>query len=73
MLGTDELIRYLDLYELELDPQFDGLIGNVVGGECRGSLMCSQVVMTENRGLPLSTQQTDIGAPPKPWTSWTRS
>jgi len=27
VLGTDELIQYLDRYELELDPQFDGLIG----------------------------------------------
>ena len=27
MLGTDELFTYLDKYDLELDPQFDGLLG----------------------------------------------
>lgn len=27
MLGTDELFAYLDHYDLELDQQFDGLIG----------------------------------------------
>ena len=27
VLGTEELFRYLDAYDLELDPHFDGLIG----------------------------------------------
>ncbi len=27
VLGTEELFAYLDHYDLELDPQFDGLIG----------------------------------------------
>ena len=27
VLGTEELFQYLDHYDLELDPQFDGLIG----------------------------------------------
>lgn len=27
VLGTDELVAYLDKYDLELDPHFDGLIG----------------------------------------------
>ena len=27
VLGTDELFEYLDKYDLELDPHFDGLIG----------------------------------------------
>jgi casein kinase II subunit alpha len=27
VLGTDELVTYLDKYDLELDPHFDGLIG----------------------------------------------
>ncbi len=27
MLGTDDLFAYLDKYELELDPQFDGVLG----------------------------------------------
>ena len=26
MLGTDELFDYLDKYDLELDPHFDGLL-----------------------------------------------
>mmetsp|Transcript_33704 Transcript_33704/g.41457 ORF Transcript_33704/g.41457 Transcript_33704/m.41457 type:complete len:337 (-) Transcript_33704:1815-2825(-) len=27
VLGTDELLAYLDKYELELDPHFDGILG----------------------------------------------
>ena len=27
VLGTDELLSYLDKYELELDPHFDGILG----------------------------------------------
>ena len=27
VLGTDELFTYLDKYDLELDPQFDGILG----------------------------------------------
>ncbi|CAN0119513.1 unnamed protein product, partial [Hapterophycus canaliculatus] len=27
VLGTDELFNYLDKYELELDPHFDGIMG----------------------------------------------
>ena len=27
MLGTDELFEYLDKYDLELDPHFDGILG----------------------------------------------
>jgi casein kinase II subunit alpha len=27
VLGTDELFEYLDKYDLELDPHFDGLLG----------------------------------------------
>jgi casein kinase II subunit alpha len=27
VLGTEELFHYLDHYDLELDPQFDGIIG----------------------------------------------
>ena len=27
MLGTDELFDYLDKYNLELDPHFDGILG----------------------------------------------
>ena len=27
VLGTDELFAYLDKYDLELDPQFDGILG----------------------------------------------
>ena len=27
VLGTDELTQYLDTYDLELDPQFDGILG----------------------------------------------
>jgi len=27
VLGTDELYSYLDHYDLELDPHFDGIIG----------------------------------------------
>jgi len=27
VLGTEDLFRYLDAYDLELDPHFDGLIG----------------------------------------------
>lgn len=27
VLGTEELYRYLDKYDLELDPHFDGIIG----------------------------------------------
>ena len=27
MLGTDELFEYLDKYDLELDPRFDGMLG----------------------------------------------
>lgn len=27
VLGTEELLRYLDKYDLELDPQFDGILG----------------------------------------------
>ena len=26
VLGTDELYEYLDKYDLELDPKFDGLL-----------------------------------------------
>ena len=28
VLGTDELFAYLDLYDLELDPHFDGILGS---------------------------------------------
>ena len=27
MLGTDELYQYLDKYDLELNPQFEGVLG----------------------------------------------
>ena len=27
VLGTDELTTYLDKYQIELDPQFDGMLG----------------------------------------------
>ena len=27
MLGTEELNQYLDTYDLELDPHFDGILG----------------------------------------------
>lgn len=27
ILGTDELFNYLDKYDLELDPHFDGIMG----------------------------------------------
>jgi casein kinase II subunit alpha len=27
VLGTDELMEYLDKYDLELDPSYDGIIG----------------------------------------------
>ena len=27
VLGTDELFAYLDKYDLELDPHFDGILG----------------------------------------------
>jgi casein kinase II subunit alpha len=27
LLGTDELFNYLDKYDLELDPHFDGILG----------------------------------------------
>jgi len=27
VLGTDELFEYLDRYDLELDPHFDGILG----------------------------------------------
>jgi casein kinase II subunit alpha len=27
VLGTDELFNYLDKYDLELDPHFDGILG----------------------------------------------
>ncbi len=27
VLGTDELFEYLDKYDLELDPHFDGILG----------------------------------------------
>jgi casein kinase II subunit alpha len=27
VLGTEELFRYLDTYDLELDPHFDGILG----------------------------------------------
>ena len=27
VLGTDELFDYLDRYDLELDPHFDGILG----------------------------------------------
>jgi hypothetical protein len=27
VLGTDDLFTYLDKYDLELDPQFDGILG----------------------------------------------
>merc|ERR1711865_417011 len=27
VLGTEELFRYLDAYDLELDPHFDGILG----------------------------------------------
>ena len=27
MLGTEDLFHYLDQYDLELDPHFDGLLG----------------------------------------------
>ena len=30
MLGTDELFDYLDKYNLELDPHFDGILGRHV-------------------------------------------
>ena len=26
-MGTDELFEYLDKYDLELDPHFDGILG----------------------------------------------
>ena len=27
VLGTEELFHYLDTYDLELDPHFDGILG----------------------------------------------
>ena len=27
VLGTDDLFEYLDKYDLELDPHFDGILG----------------------------------------------
>lgn len=30
VLGTDELFAYLEKYDLELDPHFDGILGRFV-------------------------------------------
>ena len=45
MLGTDGLFQYLDKYDLELDPQFDGILGR------HGKKAWSKFVTSENAHL----------------------
>ena len=45
MLGTEELFAYLDHYDLELDPQFDGLIGR------HAAKPWAKFITTENQHL----------------------
>jgi casein kinase II subunit alpha len=45
VLGTDELFAYLDKYDLELDPQFDGILGR------HSKKAWSKFVTPENRHL----------------------
>ena len=40
MLGTDELFDYLDKYNLELDPHFDGILGRS-GFPWSASVLCT--------------------------------
>lgn len=53
VLGTDDLFAYLDQYDLELDPHFDGLIGRQV------KKPWTKFVTPENRML-VSTEAIDF-------------
>jgi len=40
VLGTEDLFDYLDKYEIELDAQYDDILGRYVHYQCRSGVFC---------------------------------
>lgn len=53
MLGTDDLYTYLEKYQIELDPEYDGLLGR------HAKRSWSKFVTTDNQAL-VSNEAIDL-------------
>jgi hypothetical protein len=76
VLGTDELYAYLEKYDIELDAQYDEILGRSVEKTGTNAAFSSPSGFTgtrESRGLVSSPLRTSGTSPTRLLISWTSS
>ena len=75
VLGTDELYAYLEKYDIELDAQYDDILGRLVdhGKRLSPFNLFGHTGIQGNRGLDSSLPRTSGTSRTKPLISWTSS